>query len=263
METAVTLITGASGGIGEKLAHLAAQAGRKLVLTARSAKGLKAVADAVAAKGHARPVVIALDLSEPGAADRIAADLKKHGLTVAELVNNAGYGLSGHVAKLPRADQINMLDLNVRALTDLTLHFLPQIIAAHGGILNVASTAGFLPGPGMAVYYASKAYVLWFSEALAWELRGRVRVTALCPGPTPTGFQERARGFRETRLAMFMPTLTAEQVAEQGWRGFERGRRIVIPGLMNKIGAIMGPRQPRGLTLALSAWLTGGGRATA
>jgi hypothetical protein len=262
MKMAVTLITGASGGIGEQLAHLAAQAGRKLVHVARSAKGLKAVADAIAAKGHARPVVIALDLSEPGAADRIAAELKKRELTVAELVNNAGYALRGPAERLPRADQINMVDLNIRALTDLTLHFLPEIIAARGGILNVASTASFLPGPGMAIYYASKAYVLWFSEALAWELRGRVRVTALCPGPTPTGFQDRAQGMRESRLRL-VPTLTAEQVAQQGWRGFERGRRIVIPGLMNKISAVLGPRQPRGLTLALSAWLTGGGRGPA
>ena len=262
MEAAVTLITGASGGIGEKLAHLAARAGRKLVVTARSAKGLKAVADAIAAKGHARPVEIALDLAEAGAADRIAAQLKRHRLTVAELVNNAGYALRGPAARLPRADQVGIVDLNVRALTDLTLNFLPEIIAAHGGILNVASTASFQPGPGMAVYYASKAYVLSFSEALAWELRGRVRVTALCPGPTPTGFQDRAQGVRESRIRL-VPTLTAEQVAEQGWRGFERGRRIVVPGLLNKIGVALAPRQPRGLTLALSAWLTGGGEATA
>jgi short-subunit dehydrogenase len=261
MET-VTLITGASGGIGEKLAHLAAQAGRKLVLTARSAKGLKAVADAIAAKGHVRPIELALDLAEPGAADKIAAELKQRHLTVAELVNNAGFGLSGHVARLPRADQIGIVDLNVRALTDLTIHFLPQIIAARGGILNVASTAGFQPGPGMAIYYASKAYVLSFSEALAWELRGRVRVTALCPGPTPTGFQERAHGMRDSRLWL-MPRLTAEKVAEQGWRGFERGRRIVVPGLLNKIGTVLGPRQPRAWTLAASAWMTGGKRGTA
>ena len=162
--------------------------------------------------------------------------------------------------RLSRVEQIGILDLNVRALTDLTLRFLPEIVAARGGVLNLASTASFQPGPGMAVYYASKAYVLSFSEALAWELRGRVRVTALCPGPTPTGFQDRAHGMRESRLRL-VPTLTAEQVAEQGWRGFERGRRIVIPGLLNKIGAVLAPRQPRALTLALSAWLTGGGQA--
>jgi short-subunit dehydrogenase len=259
MATAVTLITGASGGIGAALAQEAARSGKNVVLVARSEKGLKKVADAIAAKGHARPVEFALDLMQPGAADKLAAFLKKKRLTVAELVNNAGYGLSGHVAHLPRADQLGILDLNVRALTDLTVHFLPQIIAARGGILNVASTAGFLPGPGMAIYYASKAYVLSFTEALAWELRGKVRVTALCPGPTPTGFQDRAHGIRDSRLR-FLPWMSAESVAHQGWRAFERGRRVFIPGLVNKLGAVLAPRQPRAWTLALSAWVTGRGR---
>ncbi len=262
MAVAVTLITGASGGIGAALAHEAARAGRRLVLVARSAKGLDAVADAIAAGGHPRPAVFACDLAKPGAADRIAAFLKKRRLTVAELVNNAGYGLSGPVAKLARADQIGIVDLNVRALTDLTIHLLPEIIAARGGILNVASTASFQPGPGMAIYYASKAYVLSFSEALAWELRGRVRVTALCPGLTPTGFQGRAQITQQSRLRLF-PATSAERVAEHGWRAFARGRRIIIPGLMNKLGAVVAPRQPRALTLAVSAWLTGRGRAPA
>ncbi len=246
----VTLITGASLGIGEELAYAAALAGRRLVLTARSDQGLARVADAVAAKGHPRPDTIPLDLSLTGSADKIAEMLAAKNLSVAELVNNAGYGLSGELENLDRTDQLGMVDLNVRALTDLTARFLPEIIDAKGGILNVASVASFVPGPGMAVYYASKAYVLSFSEALYAELDGRVRVTALCPGPTPSGFQERARPGSKRRMFPGIPHTSATQVAREGWRGFERGKRVVIPGLFNKMIAFLGPRLPRPLILA-------------
>lgn len=248
----ITLITGASLGIGEELAHVAAAAGRKLVLTARSAEGLNRVADAVAAKGFPRPETIPLDLSLPDAGDRIAQVLKAKNLHVAELVNNAGYGLSGPLEHSDRSGQIGMVDLNVRALTDLTTRFLPDIIEAKGGILNVGSVASFVPGPGMAIYYASKAYVLSFSDALSVELKGRVRVTALCPGPTPTGFQERARPGGKGRMFPFMPHTTAAQVAREGWQGFEQGKRVVVPGWLNKIVAFLGPRLPRAMILAAS-----------
>jgi short-subunit dehydrogenase len=250
MAAAVTLITGASGGLGEALAHVAAKAGRRLLLVARSTERLNAVADAIAAEGHTRPEIVALDLGEAGAADRLAGALVARGLTVAELVNNAGYGLVGPVAESDRAGLVGIVDLNVRALTDLTVRFLPEIVEARGGILNVASVASFLPGPGMAVYYASKSYVLFLSEALYSELKGTVRVTALCPGPTPTGFQERANPGGKS-LFPLMPKMSAEQVAEIGWRGFERGRRVVIPGLINKLVAFFAPRGPRSLLLAI------------
>ena len=254
MATSVTVITGASGGIGAALAHRAAKAGRKLVLVARSAKGLKKVADAIAKGGQARPETIAMDLARPGAADRLADRLKKRRLSVSELVNNAGYGLVGHTHKLDRAAQLGIVDLNVRALTDLTLRFLPEIVAARGGVLNVASTAAFQPGPQMNAYYASKAYVLFFTEALHHELKGRVRVTALCPGPTPTGFIERASPGRAIRLSL-LPQMSAATVAEAGWRGFAHGKRVVIPGLVNKIGAFSAPFTPRPILLNMVAML--------
>lgn len=248
----VTLITGASLGIGEELAYVAAAAGRRLVLTARSSDGLSRVADAVAAKGFHRPETIPIDLSLPDAADRIADELKSKNLRVAELVNNAGYGLSGPFENLDRAGQLGMVDLNIRVLTDLTARFLPDMIDAKGGILNVGSVASYVPGPGMAIYYASKAYVLSFSEALSVELKGRVRVTALCPGPTPTGFQERARPGSKGKMFPWMPHTTAEQVAREGWQGFERGKRVVVPGLLNKAIVFLAPRLPRALILAAS-----------
>lgn len=258
---AVTVITGASGGIGAALAHEAARAGRKLVLVARSAEGLAKVAGAIAAEGHARPETIALDLSGTGAADRLAGEFSKRGLSVFEFVNNAGYGLVGPVVTHSRADEVGIVDLNVRALTDLTLKFLPEIIAAKGGILNVASTAAFQPGPFMAIYYASKSYVLSFSEALAYELRGRVRVTALCPGPVETNFQKRANPGKISRLSQ-LPGMSAEQCAAIGWRGFTAGKRVVIPGFMNKLIAFFSPRMPRKPVLALSAYLAASRRDT-
>jgi len=254
MAKSVTVITGASGGIGEALAHLAAKAGRKLVLVARSAKGLKKVADAIARDGQARPETIAMDLGRAGAADRLAERLKKRRLSVSEIVNNAGYGLVGRTHTLDRAAQLGVVDLNVRALTDLTLRFLPEIVAARGGVLNVASTAAFQPGPQMNAYYASKAYVLFFTEALHHELKGRVRVTALCPGPTPTGFTERANPGRAMRLSL-LPQTSAAAVAEAGWRGFERGKRVVIPGLVNKVGVFSTRFTPRPMLLAMVATL--------
>ena len=250
----ITLITGASGGIGEELAYCAAKAGRSLVLVARSASELSRVADRIKSDGHSRPEIFALDLTAPNATDQLADFLAKKSLTVSELVNNAGWGLVGAVAALPRFDQINSIDLNIRALTDLTIRFLPKILSARGGILNVASTAAFQPGPFMAIYYASKSYVLSFSEALSYELRGRVRVTALCPGPVPTGFQKRAN-MGKTRISQ-LPGMPPAQVAEIGWRGFERGKRVVIPGFMNKLTAFFGPRVPRRPVLAVTGYLT-------
>ena len=190
------------------------------------------------------------DLGEPGAADRILAALADEGARVTELVNNAGFGLTGDAALLDRAEQVAMIDLNVRALTDLTLACLPAIRSAKGGILNVASTAAFQPGPGMAVYYATKAFVLSFSEALWEELRGEgVRVTALCPGPTATGFQARAR--MDARLLDVVRPMSSAAVARAGADGFLRGDRVVVPGLMNKVTAALGPLAPRRLLLPL------------
>ena len=161
----LTLITGASGGIGAELARVFAAHGHDVALAARSADKLEALADEIAeaAPARRRPLVVALDLMAPGAATQLAATLESAGAQVEMLVNNAGFGLAGQADQLDRAEQLSMIDLNIRALVDLTLTFSPQIEARHGAILNVASTAAFQPGPGMAVYYATKAFVLSFS----------------------------------------------------------------------------------------------------
>jgi short-subunit dehydrogenase len=244
----VAVVTGASGGIGEELAYCAAKAGRKVVLVARSADKMKVVAEKIVSLGAPAPEIIALDLADPKSGETLAAALKEKNLKVFELINNAGYGLTGPIEKLDAADQVGMLDLNVRALTDLTVRFLPEIIEAKGGVMNVASTAAFQPGPNMAIYYASKAYVLSFSEAIWFELRGRARVTCLCPGPVPTGFAERAakgRGLKLMKLSM----TSASFVASRGWERFQRGQRVVIPGVMNEISAMFAPLTPKPLIL--------------
>ena len=230
----VALITGASAGIGGELARVFAAHGHELVLVARRQDRLAALADEIAASGRPRPTVLALDLETRGTVATLAADLSAHGLEPAIVVNNAGFGLSGDAAKLSRDEQLAMIDLNVRALTELSLAFVDSVARHRGGILNVASIAAFLPGPGMAVYYASKAYVLSFSEALHRELAGSgIRVTALCPGPVQTEFQRRS-GMRLPAAAKIFE-LSAMRVAQIGYDGLMRGERVVIAGGVNKI----------------------------
>jgi len=244
----VTLITGASAGIGWALAEIFAQHGHELVLVARRTAELDRLADKIAASGALRPGVLGLDLAQPGIGDRIAAELSAHGLAPRYVVNNAGFGLIGPAVELDRTEQLAMIDLNVRTLTDLTLAFIPSLEEHRGGILNVASVAGFLSGPGMAVYYATKAYVLSFSEALHAELKGRgVRVTVLCPGPVPTEFQARA-GIMRRPSSM---DRGAEEVARAGYDGLMRGRRLVVPGWQNRFITRIPRLLPRGLMLEL------------
>jgi hypothetical protein len=236
----VTLVTGASSGIGAELARIFAAHGHELVLVARREAELNALADAIAGNGTPRPLVVALDLGRGDAVARIAAELSSAGLEPAIVVNNAGFGLAGDAATLGRDEQLAMIDLNVRALPELSLAFIDSLARHRGGILNVASIAGFLPGPGMAVYYASKAYVLSFSEALHAELAPRgIRVTALCPGPVATGFQARARlrtgGIGEGGIL----ALPAHRVAQLGYDGFVRGKRVVVAGTLNTMAAFL------------------------
>jgi short-subunit dehydrogenase len=244
----VTLITGASAGIGVALARVFAREGHQLALVARREDRLRALADEITAKGPRRPIVIRDDLTKPGSSARLRDALAEHGAEPQYVVNNAGFGLIGRAANRDRAEQLAMIDLNVRTLTELSLAYVNSVERHRGGILNVGSMAGFLPGPGMAVYYATKAYVLSFSEALHSELKPRgIRVIALCPGPVPTEFAGRA-GIKEG-LAPDLLTQSAEAVAEAGYRGLMRGQRTVIPGLLNKIG-ILGVRiAPRGAVL--------------
>ena len=250
----VVLITGASSGIGTALAKVFAahqhEHGHELALVARRQDRLETLAGEIAATGRPRPTVITVDLERRDGASAIAAELSSLGLEPAIVVNNAGFGLRGAAAALSRDEQLAMIDVNVRALTELSLMFVDSVARHRGGILNVASLAAFLPGPGMAVYYASKAYVLSFSEALHRELSERgVRVTALCPGPVPTEFQ--ARAGLSLPAAARMLELSAERVAQIGYDAFMAGKRVVIAGIGNRIAVSLMRLVPHALLLRL------------
>ena len=255
---AVALITGASGGIGADLARVFARHGHDLALVARSADKLNALANELVRDGRPRPIVIVCDLAAHDAADHVAAVLGAEDARVAFLVNNAGFGLLGQVATLDPREQLGIVDLNIRSLLDLTLRFLPDLRAARGRILNVASIASFMPGPGMAVYYASKAFVSAFSRALTEELKASgVGVSVLHPGVTSTGFQTRA-GFHKAPALSKMPGAPSLSVAEAGYSGLMAGRRTIVPGLGNKASALILPLVPDFILQPLVYWFQRG-----
>jgi uncharacterized protein len=246
----ITIITGASAGISVALARVFARNGHELALVARRADRLNALADEIASTGARRPIVIAADLLKPGAARLIEDALAAQGAEPQFVVNNAGFGLAGLASARDRDEQLQMIDLNVRALTELSLAFVESLSRHRGGLLNVGSMAGFLPGPGMAVYYATKAYVLSFTEAMHSELRSRgIRVSVLCPGPVPTEFFERA-GLSKRSMAPGPLTQSADAVAEAGYRGLVAGRRTIVPGFLNKVITVLIRVTPRRLVLA-------------
>lgn len=246
------LITGASSGIGLELAKCFAAEyfsnnGCRIILVARNKPALESLAEELRKVCKAQIIVLPADLSLPDAPKNIFNELQAANIHVDVLVNNAGFGAIGAFAELPLERQIEMIQVNVTALTGLTRLFLPGMIRCKcGGILNVGSVAGFVPGPGMAVYYATKAFVLSFSEALAAELEGTgVKVTVLCPGPTPTNFGNVA-GSKNMRL-MRVPGTSAEKVARDGLAAFRRGRTIAVPGLQNKFVVFLARLLPRKL----------------
>lgn len=247
----VTVITGASAGIGAALARVFAANGHELVLVARREQQLDELAGEIAAGGRPKPLVLPIDLASPNAAAWIGQALAARKIEPQYVVNNAGFGLVGRAQSLDLAEQLGMIDLNMRTLTDLSLSFVESLARHRGGLLNVASVAGFFPGPRSAVYYASKAFVLSFSEALHVELKPMgVRVTCLCPGPVASGFQARAGVAEAVPPRLFAQS--AERVAEAGYRGLMKGRRIVVPGFANKLVALLAPRAvPRGLLMAV------------
>lgn len=248
----VTLITGASTGIGAALARVFAAHGHALALVARRTQELDAIADQIAKGGRPRPQVLPMDLAQADAAERVAQELAARNLEPSVVVNSAGFGLRGRAAELDRAAQLGMIDLNVRALTDLSLRFVEPMARHKGGVLNVGSLAGFYPGPGMAVYFACKAYALAFSEALWHELAPRgIRVTVVCPGPVPTDFHVRA-GIDEARLPRQLMR-SVERVADDAYAGFARGQRVVIPGFANQVAAVLPRFLTRSRVLALAA----------
>jgi short-subunit dehydrogenase len=247
----VTLITGASAGIGTELARVFAAHRHELVLVARRQDRLQALADEIVASGRPQPTVVALDLARRDAVALLTAELQSRDFEPRFVVNNAGFGLTGDAASLSRDEQLGMIDLNVRVLTELSLSFVDSLGRHRGGILNVASIAAFLPGPGMAVYYASKAFVLSFSEALHRELAGRgIRVTALCPGPVQTEFQERSGMTLPGAAKIF--ELPPRAVAEIGYRALMRGKRVAIAGLGNRIAVVLMHFLPKALLMRVS-----------
>ncbi|MCA1369773.1 SDR family NAD(P)-dependent oxidoreductase [Bradyrhizobium sp. BRP14] len=245
------VVVGASRGIGKAIAEVAAADGATVVLVARSAEGLAAAAaDIQKARGEA--LTLALDLVAQDAAKRLEDFLSANGLICDVLVNSAGYGLRGSATLLPVEEQLGIVDLNIRALTDLTLRFLPGMVArGRGGVINLGSVASFTPGPYMALYYASKGFVRSFSEALHQELRRTgVTVTCVAPGPVSTEFLATS-GANRAALFKVLPKLDASYVAERAWRGFKSGRRLVVPGISAKLTTLLASMMPSAVLLPL------------
>ncbi|HYE59818.1 MAG TPA: SDR family oxidoreductase [Candidatus Kapabacteria bacterium] len=228
------LITGASTGIGYEIARCFAQDGYTLFLVARENERLASAAHELGQTYNVHVIPFAQDLSEENAAIHIMKEIANQGLSIDVLVNNAGFGSYGPFAETQRKEQLDMIQVNVRSLVDLTHHILPGMIERkHGRILNVASTAAFEPGPYMATYFATKAFVLSFSEALQEELRDTsVTVTTLCPGPTVSQFSARAN---TERIGLFRSPMPTGRVAQEGYNGLMRGKTIVIPGWKNRL----------------------------
>jgi uncharacterized protein len=251
-----TLITGASGGIGHELAKLFARDHYSLVLVARSLGKLNQIAADLEERFGVRVKTVALDLSEVPAPRFLFNQLQREGVAVDILVNNAGFGVFGQFASMAEEEILGQLHLNITALTQLTRLLLPPMLERRSGkIMNVASTAAFQPGPLMAVYYATKAYVLSFSEALANEVAGSgVVVNCFCPGATDTGFAKRA-GTENSRLFKKLRPMNGEAVARDGYRGLMAGRTLVISGMQNWLVAESVRFAPRKLVTAVSRWV--------
>jgi len=251
------LITGASGGIGYELAKLFAKDHHNLVLVARNAQRLAQVADELQRQFGVSVKTVVIDLAGPNASQSVFAQLQRDSIAVDVLINNAGYGQFGEFSDVPLEESLGQIELNIAALTALTKLFLgPMQERRSGRIMNVASTAGFQPGPLMAVYYATKAYVISFSEALANELADKgVTVTCLCPGATETGFASRA-GNDKTRLFKSLRPMDAKTVARVGYHGLLKGKTLVTPGFRNWLVAESVRVSPRKVVTAVSRWVS-------
>jgi len=252
----LALVTGASGGIGAALARELARRGHDLVLVARSRVPMEALAAELRAAGAAATVITA-DLGKTGAAAMLAHDIATNGLTIEVLINNAGLGAAGRFDRIDPVRIGDMLQVNIVALTELTRLVLPAMVArGRGKVMLVASTAGFLPGPYMAVYFASKAYVLSLGEALAQELDGSgVGVTVLCPGATATNFFAVAGADRTAMARHLRRMMRADDVARLGCRGLFRGKRVVVVGTLNRLMTFAARLTPHRISLPATARL--------
>ncbi len=251
-EGQTALVTGASYGIGVDLAEHFAEDGYDLILTARSASALAEVADRLATQHRVTATPIALDLGVQGNGTALAKEIAARKLGVDVVVNNAGFGIAGGMDGSKLSEQLGMVDLNVRALLELTQIYWPEMLKrGRGGLLNVSSVAAFQPGPLMATYYASKAFVLSLSEALWKEAEGTgVHVSCLCPGPTRSKFRERA-GTGKTRLSTAGAAMASMSVARLGYQGFQKNTRVVVTGARNRILAGLTPFMPRATLLGI------------
>jgi len=255
MMNKTALITGASSGIGYELARCFARDRTNLVLVARDEPKLQKIAEELRAGSGITVKVIRADLARAVAPAEVYRETQKEGITVDYLVNNAGFGLLGFFLETDLQAELDMMQVNMTSLVHLTKLYLQDMRKqGSGGVLNVASTAAFQPGPLMCIYYASKAFVLSFTEAIANELHGTgIIVTALCPGPTATDFQRRANieGIRLVKSKL-LRSMTSQEVAEIGYRGFLNGRVVVTPGVVNKIGVQSVRLSPRAMVTRIT-----------
>lgn len=252
----LALVTGASSGIGREIARVAASEGHDVALVARSEGSLAELAAELRDRHGSETHVMPADLSGPEAPGRLVGELEARDLAVDVLVNNAGFGTSGPFVGIPWEEERDLLAVNVAALTELTKRVVPRMVERGSGrILQVASTAAYQPGPGMAVYYASKAYVLNLGVALALELDGTgVTATVVCPGPTRTGFADRA-DVEASRLFRGERGMDPREVARVAWRATMRGDPVAIPGVSNKLGAAFAHLVPRTFAARVVGWL--------
>ena len=255
-EKGTALVTGASSGIGLELVKVLARNGHDVVITARKADALEALAGSVEGRYGIKATVIPVDLAHRDAPQRLADTILAQKIDVDILVNNAGFGLGGQFSDTDIERELEMIELNVTALTHLTKLFLGPMLARRSGhIMNVASTASFQAGPLMSVYYATKAYVLSFSEALAEELRGTgVTMTTFCPGPTATNFAD-AAGITNSGLFVMRGVAAADATAEYGYKAMMAGRRVVVPGVKNKLLAQGNRIVPRALATRIARYV--------
>jgi hypothetical protein len=251
------LITGASSGIGKALAENFAQADYDIVLTARNATSMEAHAAELQARFGITVTIFAADLESDSAVKELHAAIKSRGITLSALVNNAGYGTYGLFQDTALERELAMMRLNMNAVVALTKLFLPDLLSTKGKILNLSSTAAFQPGPYMCVYYATKAFVLSFSEAIAAELAETgVTVTALCPGPTSSGFQARAEMFH-SKFVYGRKLPTSEAIARKGFRAMQRGQRVYVPGIKNWLLSEVPRFSPRSLVTRIVMFVSG------